>query len=535
MFLIKKKRHYILIIFLILIIKQTQAQLIYQPYFYQFYQKLNTVEYSPSTNLHTSVKPLLIADSGILRNVYDSLMMSHVDNTHKSWLHQIFFSGHLMDVKDEKYTFNLDYLPDVDIGKELTQKQNTWLNTRGIQLYGTVGPHFFYYSSVYENQGAFPNYETSYINKTLSIPSEIPINVRPFDNGSIDWTYVTSLIGYNINKNVSIVMGQDKTFIGDGYRSLLLSDNAPVSPLLRLSVNLTKNLQYMAMMTYMEDQNAVQFNSFGNNRRKWGAFHYLDWNINNRISIGFFNALIAEEANDQNKMHGFDINYLNPVFFSSALGPSGTAPDHTLFGFNGKYKILNKTTLYGQLLFDQAASPASPGSVSAWQFGFKGSDLFSVDKLNYLVEFNTAAPYTYSDNTPIVNYAQLSQPLGDPLGANFKENIAILNYSVGKFDFQLETQYAKIGQNIGTLNYGDDITLANNVNIPAGNINTGQGMATSLRFAEGTVAYVLNPKYNFRIEAGWLVRDEKNSISDTKTALLTIGLRSSFRDLYHDF
>ena len=124
-------------------------------------------------------------------------------------------------------------------------------------------------------------------------------------------------------RDITIALGEDKTFIGDGYRSILLSDYAAPYPLFRITFNLGKNVQYMAMWSYMEDQNAVQFNSFSNNRRKWGAFHYIDWNITNRASIGFFNAIIDEEANDQGKLHGFDVNYVDPIYFSSSLGPSG--------------------------------------------------------------------------------------------------------------------------------------------------------------------------------------------------------------------
>ena len=291
----------------------------------------------------------------------------------------------------------------------------------------------------------------------------------------------------------------------------------------------------MAMWTYLEDQQAVQFNSFSNNRRKWAAFHYIDWNITNRASIGFFNALIAEEANDQGQQHGFDVNYINPVLFVSSLGPSKPAPDHTLFGFNGKYKVLNKTTIYGQLLFDQASSTVNNDSRSAWQLGFRGSDLLKVSKLNYLFEYNTSKPYTYSNQYPIVNYAQLNEPLADPLGANFKEFIGIINYSIGKFDLQGQVNYAKYGLNDGNINYGKNIQLPDNVNLPPSVGSTGQGIATTLKYAEGTVSYLLNPKYNLRVEIGGLIRQEKNSLSDTKTTMITLGLRSTFRDLYHDF
>jgi hypothetical protein len=286
----------------------------------------------------------------------------------------------------------------------------------------------------------------------------------------------------------------------------------------------------MAMWAYMQDQYATQFNAFSNNRRKWGAFHYIDWNINNRASIGFFNALIAEEANDAGQSHGFDANYINPVFFISSLGPSKPVPDHTLLGFNGKYKVLDKTTVYGQVLFDQASSTDSTrGSRYAWQLGFRGSDLFKISKLNYLFEYNTSKPYTYSSQYPIVNYSQLSEPLGDPLGSDFKELVGILNYSIGKFDLQGQVNYAKYAA--GTV----QLTGAGGVNLAPGIISSGQTITNTVKYAEGTIAYLLNPKYNLRIEVGGLLRQSTSSVLDTKTTMFVIGLRSTFRNLYHDF
>jgi len=530
------KKLFTCILFLLFFAGTAYSQLMYQPYSYQFYQKLNSAVYSPANSEHTAIKPFLIRDSGFARPLYDSLLMLNVDNSKKSWLDHVLFSGHLAEVRNKDYTFSLDYLPDLQLGREFEQPKTTWLNTRGFQLYGTIGSRFFFYTSGYENQGVFAGYEHNYINQAGMIPGEA--FDKSYGKATKDWEYATALIGYAPCKAVTIVLGEDKTFIGDGYRSVLLSDYAASYPLMRVTVDLGKNVQYMAMWAYLEDQRAQQFNSFSNNRRKWAGFHYIDWNITNRASIGFFNAVVAEEANDQGKAHGFDANFIDPVYFSSSIGPNSQAPDHTLFGFNGKYKVLDKTTIYGQFLYDQASSTGNNSNRNAWQLGFRGADLFKVNGLNYLFEYNTSSPYTYSNQFPIVNYAELGEPLADPLGANFKEAVGILNYSIGKFDFQGQVNYARYGLNTATVNYGKDITLPDNTNLPISNLNgitTGQGLATTLKYAEGTVSYVLNPKYNLRIEIGGLIRQEINSLSNAKTAMITFGLRSTFRDLYHDF
>src|ERR1700744_3234167 len=149
-----------------------RAQLMYQPYSYQFYQKLNSSVYSPADNQHTALKPYLITDSSFIRPRYDSLLMLNVDNSKKSWLDHLLFSGHLAEVKNKDYTFSLDYLPDLQLGREFMQPKTVWLNTRGYQLSGTIGQNFFFYTSGYENQGAFANYETNYINTIGMIPGE---------------------------------------------------------------------------------------------------------------------------------------------------------------------------------------------------------------------------------------------------------------------------------------------------------------------------------------------------------------------------
>jgi len=509
------------------------GQVVFQPYSYQFYQKLNTEVFNNTTGMHTSLKPYIIPDEGELRIHYDSLMTPDKNDTSKKILHQVFVNGHLWNEKNQDFELKFDFLPDFLLGRETNEKVTTWLNTRGVQLSGTVGKKFYFYTSLYENQGRFANYENNYIQNIsgMMVPGQAYDRAVP----KSDWAYVTTLMGYKFNDKINVALGEDKIFIGDGYRSVLLSDFAAPYPLLRLNVNLCKNVQYTAMWAYFEDQKAKQFYIYGNDRRKWGAFHYIDWNISQKATLGFFNALITEEVNEKNVAHGFDLNYINPLYFTSAIQPSGTTTDHVFLGLSGKLNVLKKTIVYGQYLIDKT-SQVDFGKRNAWQIGFRGSDLFTAKRLNYLFEYNTAKPYCYSNQAPIDNYAQYNEPLAHPLGANFKEWLGILNYSINRFDFQGQFNYSEYGKNINGFNYGKFISQSSNSNIPSTNTNTtGQGLATTLKYAEGTIAYLLNPKYNLRFEVSVLLRNEKNALTETKTEMISFGLRSSFRNLYHDF
>lgn len=471
---------------------------------------------------------------------YNAVMNRGVDSSRKTWIVRKIFNEHVFDVKTREYTFYADYLPDLLIGRDFNDKVTTNLNTRGFQLGGTIGDKFSFYSSGFENSARFPGYYNDIVNAYAFIPGlSYNRSYHGQPTGTQDWSYITGIVSYTPIKQLNITLGTDKTFIGDGYRSLLLSDFSANYPLLRLTANLGK-VQYMMMWAYLEDMNLPKFDTFNSNRRKWAAFHYLDWNVTNRLSLGFFNALIAAEADDNGNFHGFDANYVNPLFFSSSLGPK-SQPDNVLVGFTGKYKIFDKTAVYGQLLIDdfKANNFFSGGNTTdntnGVQLGIRGADLFKVKNFNYLLEYNSVKPYTYASKQAISSYTDYSLPLTDPLGANFREFIGILNYSIGNFDFMGQVNYARYGVDPANMNFGKD-PFKSTTSASATTTSILQGIPTGLHYAEGTVSYLINPKYNLRFELGGLYREEKNRIAGSrKTALITFGLRSTFRSIYHDF
>jgi hypothetical protein len=506
----------------------------YVPFSYQFYQKFNADVYSVDNSYHTALKPYLL-DSNIMGR-YNQLMAVGVDSSRKTWVARKLFNEHLFQEQTSEYTFFADFLTDLELGRDNIGKTTTYVNTRGYQIGGTVGSKFYFYSSGYEDQARFPDYYYNYVQQIQFVPGQA--YDRDETERTADWSYVTAIISYTPIKQLNITLGEDKTFIGDGYRSLLLSDNAANYPLLRLTANLGK-VQYMWMITNMEDQQLTIFDDFGNNRRKWADFHYLDWNITNRLSLGFFNAVIIADANDVGQTHGFDFNNINPVLFSPALGPRTPYPDEVYEGFTGKYKIFDKTAIYAQLLIQNFNgsdffSGNSNNNTNGYQIGIRGADLFKVTNFNYLFEYNTVKPYTYAGQQSISSYTDYSQPLGDPLGANFKETIGILNYTIGRFDFQGEGEYASFGLDPADADFGQNVTLPFSAASTPNGV-TGQGIATHLYYTEGTVSYLINPKLNLRIELGGLYRYEKNDVSSNKTEMITFSIKSSFRNLYHDF
>lgn len=532
------------IIILILIKVNVQSQSVYLPYAYQFYQKLDSGVYSNQSRFHSSIKPFLVDDT-LISQQYQSLMNARVDSVGKRrWLHRKLFDEHLVDIKNKEFTAFIDYLPDLTIGRDFSGKKTTWLNTRSYQVGGTIGSKFYFYTSGFENQAVFPNYIDNYINRTSSsgvfiVPGQS--YDRSYGKRIRDWSYVTSLLSYTPVKYLNVALGQDKNFIGDGYRSVLLSDFASNYPFLKLTATLG-NVRYMVLWANMQDPLAQKFSYEDANRKKWGVFHYLDWNVSNKVSLGFFDSVIWADKDNQGNKRGFDFTYINPFVFLRPLEANNGSGDNALIGFTGKYKFVDKAAVYSQFALDEFESKnffSSNGSSRnkyAWQLGVRGADLLAVKRLNYLLEFNNAKPYTYSETSSIINYAQNAEPLAHPFGANYREVIGILNYSIGRFNFYGQAEFGHYGLDPSLSdNYGKDIfKLYTNPAKTLGNY-TGQGITTNLYYGEGRIAYMLNPKFNLRIEAGGVLRQEKNSLSTNNTAMFTIGLRSSFRNLYYDF
>lgn len=511
------------------------------PYSYQFYQKLNKSVYDINSRSHSSIKGYY-ADDSLLVNRFDYLMKAGTDSLNRrSWVRRKLTEEHLLNFKGDDYEVYADFLPDFQIGREFNDKTTTWLNTRGFQVGGKIGDKFSFYTNGFENQGVFANYITDFINKNQVVPSEMSSSGK-LDRPTKDWSYVTALLSYTPNKHLNVALGYDKNFIGDGYRSLLLSDVAANYSFLRIRATLG-NLQYQTIFAYMLDPGAEKLTTDRRlgDRGKWAAMHYIDWNATNRFSIGFFQAVTWADAEKEGK-RGFDFNYVHPfIFLRSVESANTTSPDKMRLGLNAKYEILDNTTLYGQFMIDEFTAKEFFSNKGYWankwalQLGFRGSDLLKVKGLNYLVEYNAARPYTYAHFDRVSNYAAMNQPLAHPLGANFREVLGIMNYTYKRFDFQGQLMYARTGLDTDSTNYGGDIFKSYNTRSVQYGSFIGQGIKTNTYYAEGRVAYMLNPKYNLRLELGGIYRRQSNSLGVTNTSLITFGLRSTFRNLYRDF
>jgi hypothetical protein len=530
MFISSKKFWLAVLVAFIIGLPYAYSQSEYIPYSYSFYQRFDTSFYSTQNRVHTAFKANFASD-GLLVRPYDSLTSTWTN-------HSKFFNGHLIHTKyGSDSRFYADLLPDIYAGEDMIAKKPVWLTAIGAQARGDLSSHFHYYLSFFANNGQLPGYINSYANTTGYIPGE-GIDNAPGSNIK-NWYYSTFLLSYDPAKFVDFELGKDKNFIGDGYRSMLLSDFASNYPFFKTTIT-EGNLQYVMMYAYLYNP----LNTAGAGQQatnKWGYFQYVDWNISNRVSVGFFENTMEATTNTNGQKQGFNPSLAMPFTFLVAMDNIDNNPGKNLVGFTAKYKIFNKTVLYGQFALNEFHAKdilSGDGSVtnkSSYQLGFRGADLFKIKGLNYLAEFNTARPFTYSSFDQSSNYSQDGQPLADPLGANFREWLTILNYTAGRFSFQAQADYAFYGLDKDGGDYGQNIFEPYTDAANAYGNYVGQGIKTNFYYTGGSISYIINPKNNMRIELSSYYRQASNQDSNNHSCLILIGLRSSFRDIYTDF
>jgi len=479
------------------------------------------------------MKPFLLQDT-LIQTALDSLQSKKFKGISTNFLIRKIFNEHLVEYSKPEFSFYFDFYPDFQVGKEFPNTRSIFTNTRGFQLGGKIGKQFYFQTSYYTNQAKFPNYLTQFINLNQVVPGQGYI--KPYGKDGFDYANAEGLISYSPSKYFTFQLGNGKNFIGDGYRSLILSDNSFSYPFFKIITNVGP-FRYMNMWAQMSDVHNVPFNDSLAYPKKWGIFQYFDWSIGHHFNIGFFQNIMVQPRS-------FEFNYLNPIIFLIPVQFSVGSPDKALIGFTANYKFLNHYDLYGQLVIDEWTLSKVFGDRGYWankqgfQIGIKGFNLFNIPKLGGLIEFNNVRPFTYSADVEIKNYAQYNQPLADPFGANFKETLGVFNYSWGRFDFRTELIYTFYGMEDPahpSTSYGQDIFKPYTSRASNEGYLIGSGIKTNFWYQDFKASYMLNYKNNLRFEFGITHRSEVNALESNKTTYIQFGLRGSFRNFYYDF
>jgi len=491
-----------------------------------------------TTGFHTAFKPYTINDLKAIAPL-DSVWQPIVGDSkfYKTWVGRKLRKEHLLEVneKEDGFLMSVDPVFNFQIGKDQKASRNVFVNTKGVLVNASVYNKFFFYTQFHENQARYVNYVDSFVNLYEVVPGQGRVKFNPDE--VFDFSQATGGIAYTLNKHFDFQFAHDKFFIGDGYRSLLLSDNAYNYPFLRINMTYWK-FRYTVIYAVLLDLVSPHDPDVGF-YKKYSTTHYLDLNIGkkNKLSFGIFETVMWEPAASR----GYELAYLNPIIFLRPVENSLDSPDNILLGLNGKWKVNRHNMLYGQIMLDEfilaevKAGNGWWGNKQGLQGGFKSSDLFGIKNLNFQTEYNFVRPYTYQHRSESQNYTHHNQALAHPLGANFVESMTFINYRWNNFFAEIKIQFAKNAKDTANLNFGNDIFKSYVDHGPEYGHYMFDGLSGKLNSVDLKINYMVNPKTNFVVELGTVFRKYTNAFSDDRSQLFYFGIRTALENYYFDF
>jgi Capsule assembly protein Wzi len=411
--------------------------------------------------------------------------------------------------------------------------QTIFLNSRGITTRGMIARKVGFSALITDNQERGPQFFQKQVDRYDAVPGVG--FYKPFKKTGVDYFDARGYFTFNAAKFIDFQFGYDKNFIGNGYRSLFLSDWGNSYLFAKINTRVWKfNYQtlFMELMPSFEKRGDTLLD------RKYAAMHHLSMNVTKWLNIGLFEGVVFGRRNR------FDFQYLNPVIFYRHIEGSLGSKDNAVAGIDFKANLAHRVQLYGQLLLDEFILSEIRSNRGFWankwgvQAGLKYIDAFGVRNLDVQLESNRVRPYTYSHTDSTANYTHYNQPLAHPLGSNFQEFIGIVRYQPSpKWYLYGRAIYYNQGlDSLNGVNRGADPFRAN---VDGRNTDIGfkLGSGRKVNCLNGLLQVSYELRENLFIDVSMLYRNYKfvNEPGSSNTTLVTAGIRLNMFKRDYDF
>ncbi|WP_258102959.1 capsule assembly Wzi family protein [Marinoscillum sp. MHG1-6] len=418
-------------------------------------------------------------------------------------------------------------------GKENRTKDLLFQNYRGLEIRGTIDEKVSFYTLLNENQARYPHYVRNVTDSTLGVPYEG--FWKQYNVTGIDFLRAQGFINFDISRHINAQFGYGNHFIGNGRRSLILSDFGNNYPYLRLQTKIWK-FQYTNIFAQLTAETAGgSFGLLGTGSfpRKYLALHHLDLSVSDKLNIGLFESVIFGRPDSLG--NGYRLEYLNPVIFYRALEQQDGSSDNAIIGLDFKWNPLRRISLYGQLVIDELIISKALSGDGYWenkqgfQLGIKYPDAFGIKTLHLQAEWNQVRPYTYAHQNNYTSYSHYNLPLAHPLGANFKEVLFVANYRpIDRLEIESQFLLAQYGNDFDSLSYGKNILKSYGLKTGEINIDLLQGNKTNLVLFQTRASYQCY--HNLFIDLLFIYRKERFALGlqDFQSQIFTAGIRYNF-------
>ena len=412
--------------------------------------------------------------------------------------------------------------------KEKDNDETLFLNTRGVRVRGRIANKIGFDSYISDNQERDPLYVQDWVNKYKAVPNQG--YYKSFKTTGYDYFNATGYFTFGVTKYIDVQFGYDKNFIGNGYRSLFLSDFSNNTLFLKLNTRIWKfNYQNLFMeLTATEPRGPDRLL-----KKKYAAMHHLDVNITKSLNIGLFEGIIFGRPDH------FEFGYLNPIIFYRSIEQQNGSFDNALVGLDFKANVAHALQFYGQLQVDEFVLSEVKQNNGSWvnkwgvQLGVKYIDAFGIKNLDLQVESNHVRPFTYSHSDSIANYTHYNQPLAHPLGASFQEFIGIARYQPApKWYLEGKLFFWKQGTDTSnTVSYGSNIFLPYTFRNRDNGFQTGEDLYPGKTFmASFLLSYELRQNLFIDLSALYRKYDVSATSTLTNTTVISLGVRlNAFR------
>jgi len=365
--------------------------------------------------------------------------------------------SNLLEIHNEDFDLIINPVLQFQLGKENGYGERIYQNTRGARLRGRIAKKIGFEAYLTENQERDPLYVQAFENEHKAVPGAG--YYKNFKTQGYDYFDARGYFTFGVTKYIDVTFGYDRRHIGNGYRSLFLSEFANNELFLELNTRIWK-FNYHNL--FMELNTAEPRGPDRLLPKKYATMHHLDMQVLPWLNVGLFEAVVFGR-----KDH-FEFGYLNPVIFYRSIEQQNGSVDNALAGLDIKANFAHHFQFYGQLLLDEfklSEVKANNGwwaNKFAWQMGLKYIDAFGIPNLDLQIESNRVRPFTYSHGDSVANYTHYNQPMAHPLGANFQEWIGILRYQpFPKWTIEGKLFGYKQGLDINGESYGSNIFLPN--------------------------------------------------------------------------
>jgi hypothetical protein len=474
-----------------------------------------------------SLKPIVLSSKPfmpkvVLKNIATITSNNDTDSISKflSRIKKHFCDQYLFEVHDERVHLYFSPIINFQLGQNWLDNDGSTLyqNTRGIYVKGTLLKNFSFSTAFVENQARFSDYENHFISNhgefypnasTVQQNGVIPGGGRtkPFKDGGYDYGYAIGSFLYQPFKNLEIRAGNAPTFVGSGYRSLILSDNSYQAPYIDIKYTFLKKWSYGIRKA--RGFNLIRKTAFstveGYYQPKAYSRHYLNFEINSKITVGLSENSIWSMGDTLSKPPNG--RYYAPIPF---LGLSQSS-NETIYGIDASEIVGKKTRFYQQFVF----SGFNLDQIGL-QFGLRFYDLLPNSLLQ--IEYNKVGSDLYTAELPGMSYTHYNLPLAHPKGQGFDELVIRANVSIKRIYGEIKTVCYWLK------NYNERDLLPMD--------NEGNAIEDRIIHQQFELGYRINPKINFCFFGRTILRISDN---DPTQILLHIGLSTNLFNSYNDY